>query len=45
VERCGGVLAANGPAPALLFGAAMIVVTVPLWVVGMRTTERLAVTA
>ena len=39
------MLAANGPAPALLFGAAMIVVTVPLWAVGMRTTERLEVTA
>ena len=41
----GGVLAANGAAPALLVGAAMIAVTVPLWVVGMRTTERIAVTA
>jgi MFS family permease len=41
----GGVLAANGAAPALLTGAAMIAVTVPLWVVGMRTTERVAATA
>ena len=39
------MLAANGAAPALLFDAAMIVVSVPVWVVGMRTTERLAVTA
>ncbi|OLC19270.1 MAG: hypothetical protein AUH33_05965 [Chloroflexi bacterium 13_1_40CM_68_21] len=41
----GGVLAANGAAPALLLGAAMIAVTLPLWVVGMRTTERIPVTA
>ena len=40
----GGVLAANGAAPALLVGAAVIAVTVPLWVVGMRTTERIVVT-
>ena len=39
------MLAANGAARALPFGAAMIVVTVPLGFVGMRTTERLAVTA
>jgi len=41
----GGVLAANGAAPALLVGAAMILVTLPLWAVGMRTTERIVVTA
>ena len=39
------VALANGAAPALLFGAVMIAVTVPLWVVGMRTTERVTLTA
>jgi MFS family permease len=40
----GGVLATIGAAPALVLGAAMIAVTFPLWLVGMRATERVTVT-
>jgi MFS family permease len=41
----GGVLAATGASPALVLGAAMSAFTVPLWIVGVRASDRVPVTA